>query len=371
MINIPISKVKIDQETKEAVLNILDSGHLVAGEYITRLEDKFSSLCRTKHAVAVTSGTAALHTALSILKIGQGDEVITTPFTYVATANTICMTGATPVFVDIDPVTFNIDPSKIEAEISSKTKAILTVDLYGLPADYKMINRIAKAHKLYVIEDAAQAVGASYYGKMTGSLGNIGCFSMYATKNLMAGEGGMLTTDKKSYEVMAKRFRNHGEYAGVKYDYKTMGHNYCPTDIVGAICLGQLTDFFERTKRRQQIASKYSHAFLQLPGVVVPTVPKHLTHVYHQYTLRITKPCPITRDQLQQKLTDNGITSRIYYPSPLSKLPHLNTKKRNYILPIVNRAAKEVLSIPVHPYLTDNEVDYICDSVTKIIKHKS
>jgi perosamine synthetase len=365
---IPISKVVIDAATRKAVDEVLASGHLVWGPKVKELETQFAKLCGLNDSVAVTSGTSALHTALSILNLGPGDEVITTPFTYVATANAIRLVGATPIFVDIDPQTYNLHPNLIEAAISKKTKAILSVDLYGLPADYYALKKIAKKNHLYLIEDAAQAVGSSYYGHPTGTLGDVGCFSLYATKNLMCGEGGMVASHSPKLILKARRFRNHGESGGVNYQYHGIGHNYCLSDIHAAIALGQFKHLKENTLRRQAIAARYTETFKSIPGLITPIIPPHYTHVFHQYTLRITKDFPLTRPDFQQKLLAKGITSRIYYPQSLHQLKHLNPQNLSYQLPESNRAAREVLSIPVHPYLTDSEVDYIIETVVKISK---
>jgi perosamine synthetase len=364
--NIPISKVVIDTATRSEVDSVLSSGQIVWGPKVKALESKFAKLCGLKDSVAVTSGTSALHTALSILKIGYGDEVITTPFTYVATSNVICLVGATPVFVDIDPKTFNLNPELIEAAITPRTKAILDVDLYGLPADYFAINKIAQTHHLYLIEDAAQAVGASYHGHMTGTLGTVSCFSLYATKNLMCGEGGMVTSQSSRLTLKARSFRNHGEAHGLNYEYHGVGHNYCLSDIHATIALGQFKKLKSNTTRRQTIAKRYTQAFQSISGLIAPTIPPHLTHVFHQYTLRLTHDYPLTRDQFQQKLLDKGITTRVYYPQSLHRLSHLNPNHQKYHLPETNKAAREVISIPVHPYLTDAEVDYIIETVVKI-----
>lgn len=365
-ISIPISRVVVDAQTQKEVVKVLQSGYLVWGQKVATLEAAFTSLCSTSHAVAVTSGTSALHTALSVLGLGVGDEVITTPFTYVATSNTVSLTGATPVFVDIDPQTYNLNPDLIEEAITPRTKAILSVDLYGLPVNYRRLKAIAKAHHLAFISDAAQAVGAEYYHHPVGSLADLTCFSLYATKNLMAGEGGMITTNSASLDLKCRRFRNHGESHGLNYAYQGIGHNYCPTDIMATIALGQLTHFPDNASRRRQIATRYLQELTAIDGLVLPYTPPHYLHAYHQFTLRLTSQYHLTRDQFQTKLLAKGITTRVYYPKSLHRLSHLNPSNRHYHLPHALKAARQVVSIPVHPYLTDNEVEYIIQSIKSL-----
>ncbi len=273
-----LSKILIDTPTKQAVVKVLDSGFIVQGPKISQLEAKFVALTGAKYAVAVSNGTAALHSALAVLGIGPGDEVITTPFTFVATANAILMCGATPVFADIDPVTYNLDPIAVEKVITKKTKAILVVNLYGLPANYQELKKIAKIYNLYLVEDAAQSVGASYYQKVSGSLADISCFSLYATKNLMCGEGGIITTNKKSLSQKIKRFRHHGQSETKRYHYDGLGYNYRLTDIAATIALGQLKHFSKQTARRQAIAQQYTHAFSNVPGLTPPTPLTYFTN---------------------------------------------------------------------------------------------
>lgn len=349
----------------KSVVSVLRSGYIVQGSKTKELEERFAAFCETKYAVAVSNGTAALHTALLAAGIGFGDEVITTPFTFIATVNAILMVGARPVFVDIDEYTFNIDPEEIAKKINRKTKAIIAVDLYGQPADFYAINRIAEKFGLRVIEDAAQAVNATYLTKKTGNLGDIGCFSFYATKNLMSGEGGMITTnDKKIYE-QAKLLRHHGQSEKVRYQYNCLGFNYRMTDIQSALALSQLDRIDELTLKRQKIAGIYNEAFGKIPGLIIPMVAKEATHVYHQYTLRVTKDFRMSRDELKEYLQRNGIQSGIYYPLPLYTFSHIRKSLENNknIFPKTKLATTEVLSIPVHPLLTKKDIIYICAKI--------
>lgn len=331
---------------------------LATGPKTAELEKNFATLCGTRYAIAVCNGTAALHTAMHAV-IKPGDEVITTPFTFVATANAILMAGGKPVFVDIDEKSYNIDPSKIEKAITKKTKAIMVVNLYGQAADYSKINKIAKKHSLNVIEDAAQSVYASQNNKKSGNLADIACFSLYATKNIMSGEGGIVTTNNRPFYERMMEFRNHGQPVGRRYEYVALGFNYRMPDLLSAIALVQLKRIDAITKKRQAIAKQYDKAFNKIKGLVVPYVEDNNTHVYHQYTLRITSEFPKTRDQLKNYLEKNGIQSNVYYPVPLYEVAHLKVKRKVNDFPVTKRIVKEVLSIPVHPVLKQSEVDLI------------
>ena len=361
---IPISRPIIGVEEKRMVMKVLGSGCLVNGPMTEDLEEAFAKICRTKYAVAVNNGTAALHSALHVIGICSGDEVITTPFSFVATANAIIMAGATPVFVDIDERSFNIDPVRIEKAITSKTKAILAVDLYGQPADYDEINRIAKKHNLIVIEDAAQSLGASYNLNITGSLADIACFSLYATKNITCGEGGMITTNSKQYYERAKLFRNHGQTDKKRYEYVELGYNYRLTEMQAALVLAQLKRLDWILKKRKKYAQEYIAAFAQVRGIRTSFIGPKISHAFHQFTIRVTKDFPMTRDELQKHLLSKGIQSMVYYPKSLYDVHHLQSGKvdRNDFL-VVECMVKEVLSIPVHPMLLRKELEYIIHTI--------
>lgn len=361
---IPIAKPIITKGEIDAATRVLRSGHLTEGEVVTQLEQIFASYCDTKYAVAVNSGTAALHTALYSLGIGQGDEVITTPFTFVATANAICMTGAKPVFVDILPDTFLINPKQIEAKITKKTKAIIPVNLYGQPADYQEIYAIAKKYKLFIIEDAAQSIGATYHGKRSGTFADLSCFSFYATKNIMCGEGGMITTNHAPLAKRARQFKNHGQSATARYKYNDIGYNYRMMDLLAAIVIEQLKKIDWIITKRQALARQYTEAFSLIKGIVTPIVDKSRTHVFHQYTIRVEKPFPLKRDELKNYLKKHGIVSNVYYPTPLYDFTHLydgTNPNRQY--PITELATQQVLSLPVHPLVRQIDVNRIIRTI--------
>lgn len=363
---ITISKVKIPSSTEKIIARILGSGKLVQGEYVKKIEEAIKKRCKAKHAVATNSGTSALHSALYACGITSGDEVITTPFTFIATANSIVMAGARPVFVDIDEKTYNIDPSSIESAISKKTKAILIVDLYGQPADYNLVRQVANKYNLKIIEDAAQSIDAEYRSKKVGSYADLTTFSFYATKNLMAGEGGMVLTNNPVYAEKVKLFRHHGQRESSNYEYLDVGYNYRMTDLHAVIGMDQLRNLDYLTKKRRSIANEYNNAFRNIPGIITPFVPDYIKHVYHQYTIRVAKEFSMNRDQLLIYLEKRGIQARIYYPKPLYCFNHLKSLKNKFNQKSIDKIAQQVLSIPVHPYLTDQEVKYIINCIVNI-----
>ena len=362
-----VAKVKIDKEEKEAVIGVLDSGLLAQGAKVGDFEKRFADYCGIKHAVAVNSGTAALHTACHVLGIGPGDEVITTPFTFVATANPILMTGAKVIFTDVKSDTYNLDPLELEKKITPKTKAIIPVDLYGQPYDYRAVKKLAQKHSLLIIEDACQAVGADLAGKKTGALGDIGCFSFYATKNMMTGEGGMLTTNNKLLSEKAKQFRHHGQSEQKRYTYSDLGYNYRMTDISAAIGLSQLKKIDILNNKRIANAEFLADGIRGIKGLITPFAKSDCRHVFHQFTLRITKDFKVSRDQFLQILKEKKIFCGIYYPKPLHLQPYF--KKIGYKrgdFPVAEKASREVVSLPVHPYLRKEELNYIIKAIKSI-----
>ena len=363
---IPIAKPYIGEEEIHAVVNVLKSGSIAQGPKVRELEEKFAELCGAKYAVAVNSGTAALHSSLYVAGIKEGDEVITTPFTFIATANTILMQRAKPVFADIDEDTFNINPEKIREKITRKAKAIMTVDLYGQPCDYDEIREISRKNKLILIEDAAQSVGAEYKETKAGNLGDIAGFSFYATKNIACGEGGIITTNNEDYAENAKLFRQHGLSKMSSYEYVNLGYNYRTTDISAAIMLEQLKKLDFINKKRIGNASYLSKGLQKIKGIKVPIVKSGRKHVFHQYTIRVDG-FKLSRDKLAEYLTEKGIGNGIYYPKPLHLLDHYKVfgyKKGDF--PIAEKACDEVLSLPVHPYLTKEQMDLIINTIAEL-----
>lgn len=363
---IPIAKPFIGNEEKKAVLEVLDSGLIAQGPKVAEAEEKLAYTCSTRHAVLLNSGTAGLHTSLHVAGIGKDDEVITTPFTFIATANTIMMQSAKPVFADIELDTFNIDPKSIEEKITKKTKAIITVDLYGHLCDYVEIKKIADEHGFIVIEDACQAIGAEYNKKVAGSFGHMGIFSFYATKNITCGEGGAIVTDNKEYAEKAKLFRQHGMSALGAYDYNDAGYNYRTTDINAAILLEQLKKLDKITKKRIENAKFLGDNLENISGIQIPVVKKGHKHVFHQYTIKVNK-FKLSRDKLVEYLKKKGIGCSIYYPRPLhlcESFTKLGYKKGDF--PVAEEASETVLSLPVHPSLKQKELKFIVDSIKNI-----
>jgi len=364
---IPIAKPYIGDEEIKAVSEVLKSGMVAQGPKVRELEEKFAKLCGTKYAIATNSGTAALHTALQVSGIKQGDEVITTPFTFIATANTILMQQAKPVFVDIDEETFNIDPEKIAEKITDKTKAIETVDLYGNLCDYGEINNVAKNNNLVVIEDAAQSVNAESNGKKAGSLGDIAAFSFYATKNITCGEGGIITTNNEDIAQNAKLFRQHGRSKMTSYEYTNLGYNYRMTDICAVIMLQQLKKIDFITKKRIENAEYLSKELEKIKGIKAPEIKKDNSHVFHQYTIKVQEDFKLSRDEVIEHLSKKGIGTGVYYPKPLHLLGHF--KKFGYKegdFPVAEKASKEVISLPVHPHLTKEQLNQIIDAFKEL-----
>ena len=346
-----IAKPMIGQEEKEAVLEVLDSGIIAQGPRVKAFEEAFAAMCGVEHAIATTSGTTALHVALLAHNIGEGDEVITSPFTFIASSNSVLYTGARPVFVDIDPLAYNLDPALIEKAITPKTRAILPVHLFGLSCDMDPILEVAEEHGLKVIEDACQSHGATYKGRRVGSFGT-GTFSLYPTKNMTSAEGGMITTDDAQLAEKCRVIRQHGMRR--RYYHDELGFNFRMTDVHAAIGLAQLQKLEHFNAARQQNACYLSKC---LEGVQVPFVPEGSQHVYHQYTVRVSNG---RRDSLRAYLHENGVGSEVYYPVPVHKQTfYMDKLGYDMSLPEAERAALEVLSLPVHPALEQADLEKI------------
>ncbi len=353
---IPISKPFIEQEEKQAVLNVLDSGMLAQGSYVKELERRFAELCGVEHAVATSNGTTALIVALLAHGVGPGDEVITPAFTFIATVNSILFTGAQPIFVDIAPETFNLDPALVEAAVTPRTRVVMPVHLYGYPCDMDAFQSIADKHDLIIIEDAAQAVGAAYKGQPVGSFGT-GCFSLYATKNVMCGEGGMITTDEEGLAERCRLLRNHGMRK--RYHYETVGYNFRLSDLHAAIGVAQMDRLDELTRRRRENAAYFNR---HITSVVTPTVREGYRHVWHQYTVRVNQ----NRDAAVQYLNDEGVGTGIFYPIPAHMHNHIREIVGEVSLPVTEQLAQEVISLPVHPWLSPGDREQIVEVVNRL-----
>lgn len=350
-----MAKPQIGDDEKQAVMEVLDSGMLAQGPRVKAFEEGFAEMCGVKHAIATSSGTTALHVALLANGIGPGDEVITSAFTFIASTNSILFTGAKPVFVDIDPRTFNLNADLIEAAITPKTKAIMPVHLYGLACDMEPIMNLAEKHGLAVIEDACQSHGSVYKDKKVGSFGT-GAFSLYPTKNMTSGEGGMITTNDPIIDEKCRVIRQHGMRR--RYYHDELGFNFRMTDVHAAIGLAQLKKLDKFNDVRQANAKFLSE---NLKGVVVPYIPEGQTHVFHQYTVRVSEG---KRDALRTHLQESGVGSEVYYPVPIHQqsfyVADLGYKDS---LPETEDAALEVLSLPVHTGLTASDLETIVAGV--------
>jgi perosamine synthetase len=354
---IPAAKPIIGKEEREAVDRVMQSGMLAQGPEVAAFEQEFgAALVSGRACVATNSGTSGLHLGLLAAGVGPGDEVIVPSFTFAATANSVALTGATPVFVDVEPTYFCLDPAAVEAAITEKTKAVMPVHLFGHPANMTALQAIAKKHSadkhgIQIYEDAAQAHGATWNGAPVGTFGEFAMFSLYPTKNMTSGEGGMNSVANADLERRMRLFRNQGMLK--QYENEVVGLNNRMTDLHAAIGRVQLTKVGGWTKQRQENA-----AFLDanLQGVAVPAVAAEATHVYHQYTIRVTED----RDGFANALrTEYGVGCGVYYPIPNHRLPSF---KRELDLPETEKAAREVLSLPVYPSLTGEELERIADA---------
>jgi dTDP-4-amino-4,6-dideoxygalactose transaminase len=358
---IRIASPSIGNEEIKAVREVLKSGMLAQGQKVKEFEEKIAEYVGVKYAIATSSGTTALHTALLAVGIKPGDEVITTPFTFIATANSILYCNAKPVFVDVDEKTFNIDAEKIEEKITGKTKAVLPVHLYGQPADMEKILEICKSHNLLLIEDAAQALGAEFKGKKVGSFGDCAIFSFYPTKNITTGEGGMVVTDDEKIAERCRKIRNHGEYQ--RYFVDLLGYNYRMTDIAAAIGLAQLKKLENLNKKRIKNAKFLTKHLKDIDGIEVPFVDKRVKHVFHQYTIKTSR-----RDELKEFLEKKGIQSVVYYPLPIHKQKFYQDLGYTDSLPVAEELSKKVLSLPVHPNLKKEDLKFIVESMREFFK---
>ncbi len=349
----------IKDEVMRAISEVCENQTFALGPAVAEFEERIAAYCNSKHAIGVSSGTDALLVSLMALGIKPGDEVITTPFTFFATAGSIVRLGAKPVFVDVDPSSYNIDPSGIEQKITEKTRAIVPVHLFGQVAQMKPIMEIARRHNLSVIEDAAQAIGTSQDDIKCGNFGDCGCFSFYPSKNLGGfGDGGLVTTDREDLAEKIKILRDHGQ--NPRYFYKMIGGNFRLDGIQGAVLTVKLKYLDEWNEKRRQNAAVYDSLFADSP-VKVPKIEANNVSIYHQYTVTVPE-----RDKLQKFLAENNIGSAIFYPKPL----HLqecfsDLGYRPGDFPIAERLCNEVLSLPIYPELVPDQIEYIAKTVLR------
>jgi perosamine synthetase len=362
---IPIAKPVLGKKELEAVKEVLESGMLIQGKKVKHFEERFADYIGVEHAVAVTNGTVALDVALKALNIGPGDEVITSAFSFISSGNCILFQNAKPVFADIDPRTFNIDPSDVAEKITAKTKALIPIHMFGQPAKMDVLKEIAEDKGIFLVEDAAQAHGAEYKGQKAGSLGEMGCFSFYATKNMTAGEGGMITTNDRKLARKARLLINHGQ--SQKYHHDTLGYNYRMTEICAAIGSVQLQKLDKFNVKRRENAQLLSNRIRKLHGLTVPYVDKDVKPVFHQYVMRVENTYPRGRDELADLLIEKGVGVAVHYPIPIYRQPlYLKLGYGEKKCPNTEEACRRALSLPVHPLVDRKDIEFILDVLEHI-----
>ena len=352
---IPIARPDLGAEEIAAVTEVIESGMLAQGRKVKELEDAWAAFVGVKHAIAMGNGTQALMAIFAGIGLEPGDEVITVSHTFAATANSILYTGATPVFIDIEPDTYLIDAKKIEAAITPRTRAICPVHLFGLVADMDMIRAIADRHGLIVVEDACQAHGATFRGRPAGSFGH-GAFSLYATKNMTTAEGGFVTTNDDRLADWLRLYRNQGMRA--RYEFEMLGYNFRMTDLAAAIGIAQFEKLERNTARRQAIARRYDDAFADLP-VGIPVTPDGRVHVFHQYTVEVGAG----RDAIVAELRKAGVGADIYYPIPVHRQEYIMERGLHADLPVTDAAAARTLALPMYPGLPEADQATVIDAL--------
>ena len=361
MVDLGIQYRELKSEIDAAIAGVLSTTQFILGPEGRAFEEEIAGYLGAKHAIGVASGTDALQLALMAVGLGPGDEIITTPFTFIATAEAIGYVGATPVFVDIDPKTFNIDVEQVEEAVTEKTKAVLPVHLFGQPADLTPIKDLCDKKGLLMIEDCAQSCGATYDGKMTGTWGDLGCYSFFPSKNLGCfGDGGLIVTDNDAFAEEARVLRNHGSRE--RYHHSVIGVNSRLDDLQAAILRVKLKHLDRFNEQRRKNAHRYSEKLAEL-GVIPPYEDGKGVHVYHQYTMLVDN-----REKIQKALADAGIASAVYYPIPLHKQEVFKETCADVSLPISEQTAERVLSLPIFPELTDEQVDLVVDVIGTALK---
>lgn len=367
---VPVNEPVITAAAKKYVADAMDTGWVSsAGPYIGKFEQAFAEYIGVKHAVAVTSGTAALHVALLGLGIGNGDEVIVPDFTMIASVFAVIYTGATPIFVDAESDTYNIDVSKIEEKITEKTKAIMPVHIYGHSVDMDPLLVLAKKHNLTVIEDAAEAHGALYKGMKCGSMGDVSCFSFYGNKIITTGEGGMIVTNDDAVALRARRLKDLAHLPEHRFWHNEIGYNYRMTNLQAACGLGQLESIEEFLAHKRWMTAEYEKRLKNVKGLRLPITKDYAKNVYWMYSVLVTEDFPMTRDQLRAALREKGVDTRDFFPSSarqpiIQKLYH-----REEHFPVSERIAARGLYLPSGLALTQEQLQYVCDQILDISRH--
>ncbi|TFD67295.1 DegT/DnrJ/EryC1/StrS family aminotransferase [Cryobacterium ruanii] len=361
---IPITVVEFGEAEEKLVLEVLRSGNIAQGPKVKELEDSFAELVGVKHAVAVSNGTTSLVAAIEVLDLKPGDEVLTSPFTFVATLNAILEAGATATFADISEDDFNVTADTLAASASDHTRVLMPVHLYGQISDMDGISRLAADNGYAIVEDSAQSHGSSQNGRSSGSFG-LGSFSFYATKNITTGEGGMITTNDDVLAGRLRVLRNQGMRA--RYQYEVAGHNYRMTDLQAAVGIPQVARYGGTVAARQRNAQYLSAGIERIPGIVVPRQLSGRSHVWHQYTIRVTPSAGISRDEFVTKLDEQGIGAGIYYPKLVFDYDTYRNRAdvRIGAYPVAERIVKEVVSLPVHQNLSTGDMDRIIEAVAR------
>ena len=362
MLDLSEQYLSLRDEMLQVLDEVMKSSRFILGDNVKKLEQEVAAYSKVPYGIGVANGSDALHIALQAYGVTAGDEVITTPFTFFATAGAIARCNATPVFVDIDPITFNIDPSKIEEKITDKTKAIIPVHLYGQVSDMDGIMEVAKKHNLFVLEDAAQAIGATYKGKTVGELADAATYSFFPTKNLGAyGDAGMIVTKHEELADKMRVIRVHGSKP--KYYHHVLGYNSRLDEMQAAILNVKFPHLNEWSEKRRAHASRYTEMLKAALGdrVVTPVEVEGNYHVFHQYTIRVEK-----RDELQKFLAEQGVSTMVYYPQPLHLQPvfkELGYKEGDF--PVTEKATQEAISLPMFPELSEEQQNYVVECITK------
>lgn len=374
---IPIIKPLFDKKEEQALINVIRSGWVTQGPKVAEFEEMISKYCGVKYGVATTSATTALFLSLYMLGIGEGDEVIVPSYSFIATANVVVQVGAKPIFVDIDPRTYNIDSNLIEQVITKKTKAIIPVDQVGLPADYDAICKIAKKYKLHIVEDAACSFGSIYKGKRVGSINEITCLSFHPRKLVTTGEGGMILTNDKIFADRARRLRHHGMEMSdlarhnskkiIHEKYAEVGYNLRMSDLEAVVGIEQLKKFPKNVLKRQKLAKIYNKAFSKNNLLQTPFVPEGIVHNYQTYILFLKKNNKIIRDELMQKLLEAGISTRRGVMAAHLEKPYVKMFGR-INLPVTEEATNWTIAIPLYAQMTKEEQQYVINKINLFTK---